>query len=195
MTHEQYERWKDFATRMARTCFKKYRRPPEAWIIKQVDSWFWWRDYQQDWGEYNSWDQDDHPLCDHITEFYDGVFPMSGRCKACEHQWQYCLARLDNRECKLCEMDCTCHEKSDACYWQFEEQWLGPVNCCLRAGIDFACEPSAGVIGFTAGDVRRMYPEGVPEWVFPPDERLHYWLSDKINGTFAELPDSAGVVL
>ena len=22
-----------------------------------------------------------------------------------------------------------------------------------------------GVVGFTAGDIRRMYPEGVPDWV------------------------------
>ena len=40
-----------------------------------------------------------------------------------------------------------------------------PVRCCLRAGLDCACEPSMGVMGFTAGDIRRMYPEGVPDWV------------------------------
>lgn len=28
-----------------------------------------------------------------------------------------------------------------------------------------AVAPSAGVLGFTAGDLRRMYPEGVPNWV------------------------------
>jgi hypothetical protein len=40
-----------------------------------------------------------------------------------------------------------------------------------------------------------MYPEGVPEWVFPEGERLQYWPGGGMNGTFAELPDSAGVVL
>jgi hypothetical protein len=92
-------------------------------------------------------------------------------------------------------MECRCDEVDFLAYEQFSDQWLGPVRCCIRAGIDFACEPSAGVLGFTAGTVRRMYPDGVPDWVFPPDERLHYWLTDKVNGTFAELPDEAQVVL
>ncbi len=80
-------------------------------------------------------------------------------------------------------------------YDQWDEQYGGPVRCCIRAGLDMASAPSAGVVGFTAGDLRRMFPEGVPEWVFPPNERLHYWLSDKVNGTFAELADDAGIVL
>jgi hypothetical protein len=61
--------------------------------------------------------------------------------------------------------------------------------------LDCASAPSAGVIGFTAGDVRRMYPEGVPEWVFPPDEQLHYWPGGEVNGMFVDLPDETGVVL
>lgn len=40
------------------------------------------------------------------------------------------------------------------------------MRCCIRAGLDMAAEPSGGVLGFTAGDVRAMYPEGVPEWMF-----------------------------
>ncbi len=48
---------------------------------------------------------------------------------------------------------------------QFEAQWWGPVACCIRAGLDVACEPSGGVLGFDLGDLRRMYPEGVPDWL------------------------------
>ncbi len=82
------------------------------------------------------------------------------------------------------------------------------IRCCLRAGLDCACEPSMGVMGFTAGDIRRMYPEGVPEWVFPKDENLevHHWKGVipgvglvpgevTVNGTFASLPDDAEVWL
>lgn len=43
--------------------------------------------------------------------------------------------------------------------------YCDPVHCCVRAGLDIASSPSAGVAGFTAGDIRRMYPEGVPDWV------------------------------
>ncbi len=45
-------------------------------------------------------------------------------------------------------------------------QWCGPIRCCLRAGLDLASPaPTSGVVGFTAGDLRRMYQEGVPDWV------------------------------
>lgn len=39
------------------------------------------------------------------------------------------------------------------------------VSCCIRAGLDQASSPSCGVLGFTVGDLRRMYPEGLPDWV------------------------------
>lgn len=58
------------------------------------------------------------------------------------------------------------------------------ITCCIRAGFDVAVEPSGGVLGFTAGDVRRMWAGDVPNWVkgwfedpfdsFPDDEAL--WL-------------------
>ena len=31
--------------------------------------------------------------------------------------------------------------------------------------LDVASEPSAGVVGFTVGDLRKMYPEGIPQWI------------------------------
>jgi hypothetical protein len=207
MTNDQYERWKDFALRMARTCFTTSRRPPASYVIEQVESWFYWRDYQQDFGEYNSWDQDDYPLCDHISEFYDDQCP-GVRCKACSHECRQVYPYYED-SCRFCDMECTCHEREQLCWEQFEDQWLGPVRSCIRAGLDLACEPSAGVVGFSAGDIRRMYPEGVPDWVkafFVPGElvALH---ATQIGGifvpenmgfderTFDELPDSAGVWL
>jgi hypothetical protein len=90
---------------------------------------------------------------------------------------------------------CRCDDIEDHYYEQWDMQWGDQVRCCLRAGLDFASAPSAGVIGFTAGDLRRMYPEGVPDWVFPPGERLNYWPDGPVNGTFEELPDSAGVLM
>ena len=44
-------------------------------------------------------------------------------------------------------------------------RFMNQVSCCIRAGLDIACEPSAGVIGFTVGDLRRMYPRRLPKWV------------------------------
>ena len=139
MTDQQYERWKDFAMRMARTCFRHLRRPSSHWVIEQVESWFYWRDHQQDWGNYSSWDQDSpYCLCDHVSEFYSDLESYS----------------YSEDE----EVDYKAQE-------QFQAQWMGPILSCLRAGIDVAVEPSAGVVGFTAGDIRQMYPEGLPLWL------------------------------
>lgn len=44
-------------------------------------------------------------------------------------------------------------------------RFLAQVECCIRAGLDVASEPSAGVVGFTVGDIRRMYPLGIPAWI------------------------------
>jgi len=58
-------------------------------------------------------------------------------------------------------------------------------RCCIRAGFDVAVSQSAGVLGFTAGDLRRMYNGVVQDWTtsldldtpfeqIPDDE--HIWL-------------------
>ena len=40
------------------------------------------------------------------------------------------------------------------------------VSICVRAGCDMAAEPSAGVVGFTVGDLRKMWaPRELPDWV------------------------------
>lgn len=43
------------------------------------------------------------------------------------------------------------------------------VTSCIRAGFDMAVEQSGGVLGFTAGDVRRMYDGNVPDWITGKD--------------------------
>ena len=47
----------------------------------------------------------------------------------------------------------------------FGNRFLDQVPCCIRAGLDIASAPSAGVLGFTVGDLRRMYPFGIPGWI------------------------------
>lgn len=91
-----------------------------------------------------------------------------------------------------------------------EGKMVVAIQCCLRAGLDVAVEPSAGVCGFTAGDIRRMYPEGVPDWIkaffAPPAESvsLHQTNIEGIfhqesygvdSRTFDDLPDDQGVWL
>jgi hypothetical protein len=236
MTPDQYERWEDFARRMARTCFLANRRPTSWWIEEVVQEFFdgfaaddipcvvnWdrsveypegnprrEREYQQTYccchgkrrkgqdergkvsvipdpdcpechgsGVHRAWMQ---PWCvsDMVSEHLDGYRGYVPGCRACRTYAD--------------EMECRCDEIEHLYYEQWDDQWGGPVHSCIRAGLDFASEPSLGVLGFTAGDLRRMYPEGVPDWVFAPNERLEYWPSGDLNGVFAELPDTASMV-
>ncbi len=231
MTPEQYERWKDFALRMARTCFAKHRRPSAAWIEDVVEDFFETRLDQDDVVCISDWDnsteypdghpsrrrQGDRPCGCKYPHGYMNPVPASADCEHCSGtgrrpDWisPRCVGDMLSEflaeqngyapRCKPCSSwrhdgECRCDEIHGKFYEQWDEQWGGPVHCCIRAGLDMASAPSAGVLGFTAGDVRRMYPEGVPAWVFPPDEQLGIWMTDEINGTFAELDDSKGLVL
>jgi hypothetical protein len=44
-------------------------------------------------------------------------------------------------------------------------------------------EQSAEVIGFTAGDLRGMYPEGVPDWI-----------KSQYQGDFEQIPSEADLL-
>lgn len=170
MNKEQFNRWQDFSLRMARTCYHTSRRPSGAWIVERVE--FVFDCIDDDERELIvSWDgnsDDSMPLTDHMKEMFDDSGPM-GRCDSLEQE--------------------------ELAWEQFDNQWSGPIHCCVRAGLDMAVAPSAGVLGFTAGDLRNMYPEGVPDWVTLPGENWRYWLSDEENCTFAEMPDEAVLCL
>jgi hypothetical protein len=210
ITNEQYERWKDFALRMARTCFKRRRNPTAAEIETNVEFFFDCLD-EEDLLSIVDWDNSDpYPEgSQHYRRTYkcpcwhchgvkkiDCPYP-----KICEdgHIYDYETAML------VTDM-CTEHAKAwNPHYWEDlsdaederrDDQFCGPVRCCIRAGLDTAVSPSAGVLGFTAGDLRKMYPEGVPDWISGgKDHRWVYAFTGEINGTFAAMPDSAGVLL
>lgn len=227
MTRKQYERWKDFAKRMARTCFWGRRRPTSKWIVEVVDDWFSSYDDREQLFTVHDWDNSG-PFKDRRREYYKSYCGCGGarfklgypdpKCRECRGSGihyafqtgslmcddvsQFLDGYEPHQRCRACRdrsprrnLECDCDDIESMAREQWADQWGGPVRCCIRAGLDMAVAPSAGVVGFTAGDLRRMYPRGVPKWVMPPDERLHYWLSDEINGTFAELPDIAGIVL
>lgn len=132
MTPEQFERWKDFAFRMAAKALHVRQRPSREWVKDKLEDFF--RGLTPDEvQEITDWDSKPYP-CDMVAEAsqYWNPFYWNGEDKP---------------------------------FHQFEEQWEGPVRCCIRAGLDVASSPSAGVVGFTMGDLRRMYPEGLPDWV------------------------------
>ena len=70
--------------------------------------------------------------------------------------------------------------RNGCCTGKFHNQ----ITCCIRAGFDMAVKQSGGVLGFTAGDVRRMWDGEVPDWV------KEDWVSP-----FDLIPDGDGVCL
>jgi hypothetical protein len=47
----------------------------------------------------------------------------------------------------------------------YENRFARQVNACVRAGFDLAVAPSAGVTGFTIGDLRTIFNRRLPQWV------------------------------
>lgn len=157
MTPVQYERWKDFSLRLARTLPGMRTRPSIEWVEEQVENFFYRFDGEREIAETDDWDSGPHYVCDRVREMEDEV--------ARGERAGFLLLHWDD------DVEPEEAERREALGWdQWGEQWFGPVRACIRAGLDVACEPSAGVVGFTVGDLRKMYPEGIPDWVATPEK-------------------------
>jgi len=199
MNEQQYDRWRDFALRMARTCWTNRSRPKRDWIVTAVEDFL---DSVEDWELIESWEcsadyPEGHqyrratydgpcwctlnppkkkskkvcsacngtgrrvawasrsPLCDDMTCWADGYIDEQLQQLTTKREWQR-YERLRDKD----DWD-----KADALGEAIRDLYLSPVACCVRAGFDCAVKASMGVLGFTAGDLRRMYPDGVPDWV------------------------------
>lgn len=155
MTPEQFDNWKDFCLRMARHGFDGATARRSAGIEEEVNGFFSW--YDRDSEDVRQIvDWDNSP-----TYICDRVSDWTAR----HEHYRY------NRR--------TGNETPRA------NRFANQVTACLRAGLDCASSPSAGVLGFTVGDLRRMYPEGIPEWA----------IKDFDPPVTAQTPDTAGVWL
>ena len=140
MTLEEYERWKDFACRMALHGWPRARvpKPSAERVLGWVEQWFGWA---PDAANVTDWDHSREGPCvgDEVDDWLWEMNPYA--------YWPDDPPSLRKK------------------YEAWDEKWGDRVRSCLRAGLDLAASPSAGVWGFTADDLRRMYPEGVPDWV------------------------------
>lgn len=194
MTLEQYERWKDFARRMVNVVIGPRRRAPSrADVLENIEFFFECRMEPDEWQRVEDWDytkptEDEKArwpgscMCvgDHITDLEAYFIPG---------YWG-----LIDEEAK---------------YQKASTRFRDPVAICVRAGLDIAVSPSAGVCGYSAGDIRKMYPEGVPDWVkvfFKPSETVAMHPTNiegiyvpEVTGfderTFDEFPDEQAVWL
>lgn len=187
MNAEQYERWADFARRMARTHYGKRSRGRQVgrqyvraaspeWIAESVEIVL----------------RECLPKMDRIEDWDGNGDDMNGRRRG--------LVCVSDLFCDVIywgealdeepEMHDANGDGPTAAWEAWEEMWAQPVNCCVRAGLDLAGSPSAGVVGFTVGDLRRMYPEGIPSWITG-----QYKGKDGMAVDFAAKADDAGVLL
>lgn len=148
MNYEQYERWKDFSFRMIDVAVSARKRSPSrAMVREQMEFFFECRmDADEEWRRVRDWDyseEDEYghifPVCDHVSDMSEYWIP---------DYWSLPY-----------------EDEKPGVYDKARDRWCGPASCCIRAGLDVAVSPSAGVVGFTVGDLRKMYPEGVPDWV------------------------------
>ncbi|NTG07179.1 hypothetical protein [Rhizobium rhizogenes] len=155
MSPDQFDRWKDFSIRMACHAFPSATQARRLKIEKEVAAFFSW------------YDRDSEEVAK-ITDW--------------DNSPSYICDQVDNH---LESHQHYRYNHKTGCEEPHGNKFENQVSCCIRAGLDCASEPSCGVIGFTVGDLRRMYPEGVPDWVTagyqPP--------------ITASTPDNAGVWL
>jgi hypothetical protein len=203
VTPEQYERWKDFALRMARTCWQGQRRPDTEWIVEKVEEFF--EAYYPDADEaedVKSWDHTEgkgvYGVGDNMSDFAHEQRERPGywtikdsdtdRIRAYKKRLVARGLSDEDVEAKVAKfeerLDESFDDREDQAFEQWDDQWMGPVRCCIRAGLDTAATPSGGVVGFTVGDLRRMYPDGLPNWIH-----------DAYEGKLREAADTDGVWL
>ena len=185
MTPEQYARWKDFAVRMAQHGFPRYREASRQKIEGFVRDFFWFRfdDDEKEIASVESWDGAPAYVCDYAREFatdnLDVVYRWPGE------RTQEFIETATRDVFAATYRGWEGEDRDD--FWRYRRKsiWGNLVACCVRAGLDVVASPSAGVAGFTVGDLRRMYPEGLPDWVSG-------WFEAPIT---AETPDELGVWL
>jgi hypothetical protein len=151
MTKEQFDRWRDFAIRMAEHGYPRATERRRDKILEEVKDYFGEREFQQDWPTIDDWDHNEEfgSVDDDVIEYFDRY-----------RHWQRDIGTYDGG-------------------------FYNQVSCCIRAGFDMAVKQSGGVLGFTAGDVRRMYNGAVPDWIAGQD-----W-----DMPFERIPDDAPVWL
>jgi hypothetical protein len=150
MTEIQYKRWKIFAKKMAKIVATNKSEPSRKQILQNIDFFFECRmDPNEEWRRVEDWDttnpnENGRSFCvsDHISDMCEYWIP---------NYWS---------------SDFPYEDEDEEGYNRAIEKWVGPASACIRAGLDIASQPSAGVVGFTAGDVRKMWsPKPVPNWV------------------------------
>jgi|SRR6185369_1250554 len=164
MTEQQFTRWYRFALRMAHRGWPRLPRKSRKKIASMIKDFFRGLDRELV-ARIRSWDDTDkcakcvanRPEAEQTRNWY--------KLNTCHCGTLVC------DEVQILIEDENPNEYIDGAsqggrdYRRWEETWGNRVQCCIRAGLDLASEPSAGVLGFEICDLRRMYRNNIPAWI------------------------------
>jgi hypothetical protein len=154
MTHRQFKKMTVFALRMVPVAigggrWRKELRGHVTEILCQLDD----GAFACHWDHIVDWDNntrlpDDDGTC--------GFAWNDGRMLLCDFMSEYCWDTNLEREKTDRHGNCEV----------VETKMEIALRCCIRAACDVAVAPSAGVLGFTVGDLRLMWKNRtLPKWV------------------------------
>lgn len=136
MTYKQYQRWWGFSLRMARRGYADLTPARREKLVNEVIGFF------DEFGvAHEHWQ---------IITHWCMPFKVDG--------YSYCLT---DEVCNAFEQYMTQRMTKNEDWGKFHTQ----ATCCIRAGFEAAVKPDGGVVGFDVGDIRRMYPRGLPGWL------------------------------
>lgn len=193
MNDDKFNRWHDFSLRMAKTCYRQRKSPSFTWTLATLDqcfehikdegvgcfvSWDNTLPYPENhscYGSYNEKPNKPSGLGDWFMEVVEGEVWSTPHDFATTKESD----RLDKYN------DKGAFDKYDELKEKIVSRVCEPIHCCLRAGLDLVGEQSGGVLGFTVGDLKRMYaPDPIPDWI-----------TNKFSEDFAQAKDEQGVWL
>lgn len=152
MTPEQAALWKQLSLGLAEG-YPENGRPSRQWIIDHVESWF-------DCAE--TWSLENTPWLNEVTGYGDGpAYPCDEVDTFIEEINPY-GSKWDNEDNPDVCGDYGYFSKAGN-HWH--EHWGGCISACIRAALNLVLPESTdgGVIGFTVGDLRRIFPDGIPK--------------------------------
>jgi hypothetical protein len=149
MTPEQYSRWARFAIRMAHRGWKGVPRKSRRTVANGVKAILREVRDHHDLKDVGDWDG--YVRVDGVME----CVPVVVSDLVLDYEGEFNPFYYEDGK----------HEGRSRRNWAWREKWWSRVECCLRAGLDLASGPSAGVLGFEICDLRRMYRNNIPTWI------------------------------
>ncbi|MDI9689729.1 hypothetical protein [Burkholderia cenocepacia] len=141
MTALEYEHWKELSIGLARS-YRTLTPKRSKLLLEEVEDCIDWvvcngLDTVEDW--------------DRSVRADSGLYHEAAGTRVDDYLWQH---RYEfEREYRNGEVELVRGRFGDM------------LSACVRAGFDMAVAPSAGVIGFTIGDVRDVFDGSIPDWI------------------------------